>query len=484
MDREVKECVRKVNKGRDMGKVVPEYVELGMKYNNEYARINLAMDYFTYYEQALDDEDSYADEAREIIEEMNRVIEELYENNPDDDGRQKLCERLLKLRETCRDRMYVLSAYVDRSQLHYYIIHRTRYLFEDEKEMPDDAEFKDYVIRCLLNSRDDADLNVGVRLVVEELPMRMTRKRYFDLIRESVSLYRGEAADSLDRFEYNFRTNSTLYRDENMDRYHVEFKEAFDELDAADYENMTEEEFDACYSMLEENDLKIRDLIDLYDEIAEIVNSAYMTALSGGYSDMADSDGVRAADLITRGINSIFLKRDSDVWEMLGCDAAASDEDKYDCLYAMLEDVEGRQEELWDSLDMLEAAFYDLIESQKEVIAAAGFDQDFECLRRMFMLTSSSVFAELDESECDEVVTDEMVSSLSERLIGEIKELFKGKSRMFRRAVMAATLKNMPVFFRDMQQVEDYVSMSLAQCDNYVEKYTAKRLIMNDLAND
>ena len=75
-------------------------------------------------------------------------------------------------------------------------------------------------------------------------------------------------------------------------------------------------------------------------------------------------------------------------------------------------------------------------------------------------------------------MTAAMADEMSAQLIDEIKTLFKGSSRMFRRAVMANTIEKMPVFFKTSQEVADYITSSLGQCDDEAEKYASKQLII------
>ena len=44
---------------------------------------------------------------------------------------------------------------------------------------------------------------------------------------------------------------------------------------------------------------------------------------------------------------------------------------------------------------------------------------------------------------------------------------------------MANTLEKIPVFFTTPQEVADYISQSLALCDDEAEKYAAKQLIQS-----
>ena len=56
------------------------------------------------------------------------------------------------------------------------------------------------------------------------------------------------------------------------------------------------------------------------------------------------------------------------------------------------------------------------------------------------------MFADIDENENDTEVTAAMADETAGRLVKELKELFKGRSKQFKRAVMANTLGKLPVF--------------------------------------
>ena len=77
------------------------------------------------------------------------------------------------------------------------------------------------------------------------------------------------------------------------------------------------------------------------------------------------------------------------------------------------------------------------------------------------------------------MVTEEMADRITAQLISDCKAFFEGKSRMVRRAVMANTVGKMPVFFKNAQEIADYVSDSLSQCTDEAEKYASKQLLID-----
>ncbi len=106
-------------------------------------------------------------------------------------------------------------------------------------------------------------------------------------------------------------------------------------------------------------------------------------------------------------------------------------------------------------------------------------------LLRLSLLNSNSTFAELgigmEDGKDSAEVTQQIADSVAGNLISEVKELFKGSSRILRRAIMANTLEKIPVFFNTPQEVADYISVSLLQCDDEAEKYASKKIIMDEI---
>ena len=128
---------------------------------------------------------------------------------------------------------------------------------------------------------------------------------------------------------------------------------------------------------------------------------------------------------------------------------------------------------------MAGAVLDEVIESDQEVISGLNLSDEFVVLKQMSQLNSNSVFAELEETIDETKVTADMADEAAEKIIGEVKELFKNSNRMVRRAIMANTLEKMPVFFKTPQEVADYITTSLSQCTDEAEKYASKQLILD-----
>lgn len=477
MSKSIKECVRGLSKNRDVDTLLPDYVKQSIRLNDDYARLKLMMEYYMYYETVSEGINPYIDSAKDTTEALNQIIEIFFEKNPGREECKVLTDRLLELRREVICKMHVLTAYVDCFVVYEYILNRIQYRFEDMELLPDDAVFAQDVVNFIFGTKDNVAVNDNIHFVIGQLPMRMSRSRYFDIIRESVSVYKGSDVSSLEAFAYMFRTNAMLYKDDNMDKYFTEFKPVLDELIGLDYENMDEKLYNIYAEKIRINASKLNDISDLYMQLGGLINSLYIIVSAEAYND--ETIGESAEDIVVRGVNALFMERDSDVWKIAGDAVLVSDEDKISWLGGYFADIEGRQEKIWDALNMAGAVLDETIEVQEKAIKELGFEEAFVLLKQMSQLTSNSIFAELETVTDDRKVTSDMADEMAGKLIDEVKELFKGSSRMLRRAVMANTLEKMPVFFKNPQEVADYITSSLGQCDDTAEKYASKQLIID-----
>lgn len=483
MDNILKKCIREINRNQDIEKNIPLYVEKCMYYSSSHAYVKLAMEYYMFYETVSEKINPHTSPVMDNIETFNGIIREFTGKKTGSGECMALADRLLALRKEIIDKMQVITAYVDCFVIYEYIFNRLQYKFEEMGTMPDDAEFIQKVINFVFGIKDNVTINENIRFITGQLPMRMLRSRYFDIIHESVSIYKGNPVNALESFEYMFRTNAMLYKDENMDIYFTGFRETVEELKDLDYDNINEDLYTIYSGKVNTNAQKLAAISDLYMQLGELVNSAYIIVSAAVYADgqvNEDTGTDGDAGIIIRGINSLFMENESSVWDNAG-EGIKSDDEKISWLSGFLDKITGQQESIGENLDMAEAVLDETVKSQEEVIESLGLTEEFTVLGRMSLLNSSSTFADitLKEKEDDREVTADMAEKTAASLVNEVKELFKGRSRIFRRAVMANTLDKMPVFFNNPQEVADYISDSLIQCGDNAEKYASKEIILN-----
>lgn len=474
MSSKMKNCVNRLQKGQDVKALLPEYIEQSMRLYDGYARIKMMMEYYVFYEVISEGINPYIETAQETIQSLNQVIGEVYTVQRTPENIQSWKDTLLSIRQDVISRMQILTGYVDCFVVYEYILNRIQYRFEEQETLPEDTEFAQEVMNFIFGSQDNTVIHDNLRMVIGQLPMRMTRKHYYDLVRDCISVYKGSDVSSLEGFLYMFRTSAMLYRAPGQEKYFTEFAEVLEELAQLDFETMDQKLYDIYENKIRIKASKLNDLSDLYMQIGQLINDVYTMVTAAKYA--GDTESMTQADNVVIGIHALFTDSDSPVWEQAG-DVPVTEEDKMMWLGEQLTYAEGKQEKFYESITVAEAALEEIESIQKQSIEELDMQSAFASLHELSMLNSNSVFAPLQEETETAEVTAEMAEAETEKLIAELKELFQGQSRMLRRAIMAETVEKLPTFFSSAQEVADYIMNSLNQCDDAAEKYASKQLI-------
>ena len=408
MSNKLRECVNKLHSNKEVGDLLPEYLKQSMILHDGYTRIKLMMEYYMFYEVVTEDINPYIAMAKEMI----------------------------------------TSGYVDCFVVYEYILNRIQYRFDEKEVLPEDTAFAQEVMNFIFGSNDNVTINDNLRVVLGQLPMRMTRSHYFDLIKNCISVYKGSEIESLEGFLYMFRTSAMLYKHPAQEQYFTEFAGVLQELMEADYEHMDRTLYELYAEKVRVSASKLNDLSDLYMQIGQIINGVYTLVVTEPYC--VDEEKMTVVDDVIRGINALFLEKEIDLWQR---EDLLTEEDRLNWLAEKLPAVEGQQEKLYQSVNVAEAALDELLEGRAEEIEAAGLSDAFIKLHHLSQLNSSSVFAPLESQESAGIVTAEIAEQETEKLLSELKELFQGRSRMFRRAIMAATVEKLPTFFKSAQEI-------------------------------
>lgn len=431
------------------------------------------MEYYMFYEVVTEDINPYIAMAKEMITSLNETVGQAMSDTLDDTQRKQLVDHILAMRTEVIDRMQVLTGYVDCFVVYEYILNRIQYRFDEKEVLPEDTAFAQEVMNFIFGSNDNVTINDNLRVALGQLPMRMTRSHYFDLIKNCISVYKGSEIESLEGFLYMFRTSAMLYKHPAQEQYFTEFAGVLQELMEADYEHMDRTLYELYAEKVRVSASKLNDLSDLYMQIGQIINGVYTLVVTEPYC--VDEEKMTVVDDVIRGINALFLEKEIDLWQR---EDLLTEEDRLNWLAEKLPAVEGQQEKLYQSVNVAEAALDELLEGRAEEIEAAGLSDAFIKLHHLSQLNSSSVFAPLESQESAGIVTAEIAEQETEKLLSELKELFQGRSRMFRRAIMAATVEKLPTFFKSAQEIADYMMNALNQCDDEAEKYASKQLIL------
>ncbi len=373
-------------------------------------------------------------------------------------------ERVEALRMIIIEKMQVLTAYTDCLQIYEYVLNRLEQKYHPEPLINEEL-FANKLFRYIFSVKDNMIVNENIKESIAQLPVRMTKNRYFDIIRQSIGLYKGSDKEALDAYLYMLRTAAMLYKPDGQDEYFLEYKEQLHQFETADYNALSEEEYHRLTNLLSNLAADLVEKTDFYVSVQELLNSIDTILISLTYMEKDEWD----KEVECRGVLSYVYHSFTNVLIDSNIDMAE------DMAEGKLTLLEGQQEKVHDIIQRVESRI--LNEYEKNT------DKNLLNLEKMGKLMSSSIFVDLDKKETSDKVGDAEIEVATKQIVEELSKLFQQNSKFVSRAVMAATMGKMPIFFQNTEEVKSYIKNSLEQCSDCSEK-NASMKILSDLMDE
>lgn len=451
--------------GRQLQENIPQLFNYLADLDWSYAAIRLSMHYYAFYEAYCDEEEQWGEGVKSATKKLNIILRDHILMSKSGKEREKAVLEVDQLRKEISNRMNILTAYTDIFQTYEYVLNRLEYRFKPTVEPVDDMEYAKEILRYIFNSEDNFVINEKIREIIGQLPIRLTKQKYFDLLSDSIDSYLGADQSSLDTYLYMLRTSAMLYHAEGMEESYPELVKKLQQLQTIDYKSITKKDYDKTVTTLQAATLILEADTTAYFSLQEITNEVYAMLLCSTYRGIAENENeaeVSTAMAIIKEVNELFLKEDK---------AEPREE-----LLDQFTDLEGIQEELSYDLSLLEDVLYEAGHTHRELVKSMMLEQLLQILLLSQKLLSGSLFVELEEQE-ESTVDEETVAREKKLLQEELESLFNRQDKMISRAVIANTINKMPVFFKDHTEVMNYVRYSLERCSDLFEKTACVEII-------
>ena len=408
------------------------------------------------------------DEAAESVNDFFGIAKRLFGAG--------LLDEIVDLRDQVILRVENISAYIDSFSIYEHVLNRIEYRFSEYDGMKgySDEDFCGEILNYIFQSDDTSGTGIRLEKVLCELPVRMTKDRFYEILFGALSVYKKSDKGGLDDFTSRIRTGAALCGG-GSGIYELDIADS--EFKSADFRSIDEQTYLALREKLDDSTKRLNDLLEIYISLTGLINDMYIITVTE-----------RKPDEITdtcRGIISSILR---------DFESGAAEAGNLDDSFVLLE---GRQEKYSDIIDrynILEDVSVILKEKEnaaeadaageagmadaagKESLAESTADR-IEKLINADRLTSGGMFVdfekEADGSPCDEAY----INKTFEKLKSEFSRFFKENQREVNRAAMAVTLSNLPVFFKDFSEMEEYILASLKACRDTAEKSAAVEII-------
>ncbi len=471
----MKKIISNIEKNIEPEINLPKYAdEMMMLYYRNFC-VGMMMNYYTFKEILKENTEIEKETekdgdkvVRELCEEFTCVINDFVSGNGDSE---KNFNRLSEIRDKNIDIVNILTAYTDIFSVYEHVLNRVEYKFSeksDEKKEEfsniTDEDITRSVMQYILSEKDNMVINGKIGMVVRELPVRMTKSRFFEYLSEGLKVYRGHEKKSLDDFIYMIKSSAAIDLPEDLDKNFNEIFDIYKKFLNTKYSELTKEEYDNLKNLLAYVVEYLEETVSVHMMLQENINDLYGLFLGNQYVLTQPKEYTDLKDVITL-VDELCSDEEMDEIDERITDIFVS--------------LEGTQESIGEKtlkyeyvLDMVNSDMRDVAES---IMIATRYD----VLAKMRDLSSGSMFVEFgkeyDLSEAD----DSYISKATDKLINCFSESFKGSEKLLNRTRMAVTLSTLPVFFNNISEIQDYIYEALSQCGDEAEKLACKELLLS-----
>ncbi len=462
---ELTNIAAELSKGKNIESNLSKYAAGMNSLFNRIAHVKLAMNLYTFAE-VYGDEDMYKEELSDSAAKLAGIVSDGVVGNAATDS---LINELDALRNDIVARMEVLTSYVDRFQIYEYVLNRIEYKFEECDINLDyyDDKFERDILNYIVSDKDNSVVNMKISQVVGQLPMRLSKNKFFELVKDALSLYKGSEVKSVYDFIYMLRTVAMLHTPDKFDTEFPKLAQWLIQLKGYSYGDMEEPAYREALQCLSEASDYVTGITDIYVMMMQAVNDAYTILLS---SEEAITDSIEKNNCIQ------IIK--------VAAEALKHNELPDETTFELFEALEGIQEKLFMQLSGDGYALDDVKVSLMDKTAECKLENTYEKLFKMNLLNSGSDFVALaTETETSVVADAEYIEGQYNKLVNELSDIFSSNERVINRAVMASVLSSLPVFFNSAEEIKEYIHVALGQCKDEAEKkacMSVMLLLMND----
>lgn len=453
----MKKRIQDICKGKDLASNLKWYRDTAVSTYSEYASLELTFSAYTMLQEVVEEKPELA--AREDGA-VRTLLESLRAMSAEDADYAGVMSAVQELRDDITGKMDFFTAYTDRLIIYEYVMNRMELSFEPEKELDARAaeENEDvFLQKLMLWMYADKDQNVlrdKQHFVIGQVPVQMTKAKFFEKISEALTLYKGGEKASLDDFIYMIRTSAMLYEPSGYTEEYAETVKALMEFDKTDFSAISKERYEELAVLLEEQAHYIHRITDFYFTMQKVVNDIYALCVLMPYVENK---------------SKLILACES-IWRCLA---------GKEYMDEMLVPLEGRIEDYVEKTSYLEAAMIEVRSSYQEELDRHNMKEFFDDLTLTANLLSDSLFIDLDKVRQTETADDSYVKQRTEELFDELSARMARMSRPVKRAVMGAVLEKLPMLFQRPQEMEEYIRVNLLGCRNKSEKL----IVMSILAD-
>ena len=440
---------QEILKGRNLKENLNKYATGIASLYNGLAYIKLSMNYYTVYDMLKEKEFS-DEEYLKLFDEFNSIIDEILNGKWNIDKIGAIRDKIISIME-------VVTDYVDCLRIYEYVLNRIEHRFSEQDL--DEEYYGTYltndIMHYILQDNDNVVVNSKISEVVGQLPMRLSKNKFYEYIKDAFSLYHGAQKGTIDDFVYALKTSAMLRKTDGFKEMFPEMYDIINTLSNADYANADEQEYNRLQGALQIATEKMTACADMFVLLAQMVNDAYTIILTADFT----LDNVSEVD------NALSII--SQVRKAIDKNYADTDED----VLQKFVKFEGKQERILMIISKCDYAIDEALNNYNDELKTYDLYDRYQKLSKVVKLQSGSDFVTLEKDKSDiDIPDDTYADNAAEELIKLLDESFQNHSQIVKRAVMSSVMSQLPVFFNNTKEIQDYINISLEQCADKAER--------------
>lgn len=459
MNKSTKDICMGIKSGKNLEVYIPKYFNCLATVYDQIAELQFTMNYYTLYESYTELSSTYLEEVDSSINELNAIVKDYFSCNFSGDMMESCIIRLDKVRNLIINKMNIITSYVDVFLIYEYVLNRVEHRFDDKLTDTPIEELIEKIKHYIFDTDDQVIINEKIKEIIEQLPIRMTKTKFFDILHDSFTLYKNAECSSFDSYLYMIKTSAMLHNPRGMETEYPNLHSFKAELETVDFKTIAQEEYKNLSVKLEENAAFLNTLSDFYLGMMEVMNPLYALILTSPYAYMDGNEATYDKQVlknISQVVNDYFNTSNKKGLPL----------DIEDQLYY----TEGKQELLLDEISQYETVFYEIKNNNSQIIDSLMLRPLFQCLDTSQILLGNSLFVELNQEENNNLLSENEIKQKEQELFTQFTDLFEKCSKPVERAIIANTISKVPMLFHTSTEVMDYVNYSLNQCKDLAEK--------------
>lgn len=457
MNKSYKKLVTDINRKSDLDNDLVAYFDGMLSEYNFFSMLKTCLNYYTLKEEYLDYE-AKDDDASALFVELTDIIKSSVTSN--EKNATDMISAVIGIRENIERKMKVLTSFVDLTEVYEYVLNRKEYGFKGETKEFDNEEFANRIYNFVFSNQDTVVVNSNLQFMISQLPLRMTKNKFFDIISSTLNIYKGGDTYALDDFAERVEMAVGAVLPEAFDTEYPEIYESYKILSTADYKNLDAAKFEELSTVLDQMVSVIRSKTSFLVLLAEVTNEILSILLSDAGRETNSS-----VDAYNTAIKILKVAAESETLDI-------------ESLFSDFEKIEGVGEDAYENIMVLEAIL-DSVSTMTE-IAKLSLSDKCAIVNKISKLTGGSLFVPLDSEEyVSTELTEEYIEKTRARLVDEFTKLFVDMQKPVVRSIMAKTLATMPIFLNTSDEVKNYIDQSISLCTDASELSCAYEVIMD-----